>query len=160
MRKSNRVLRSYIIDAFKLVQPIQQHRIIHASCIRDDQIPRLKSLNLILDVQPKFIPSDKNVIIRCLAENSKLTYRFKDFYDNSFTLFYSSDAPIETPDWIEDIRILQKCGLPLDHIIYNLTYAPEKVDNFERDPDKTGSYLIFTTNPFDKITKPEIGTDA
>ena len=29
-----------IIDTFKDVRPIQQHRIIHASCIRDDQIQR------------------------------------------------------------------------------------------------------------------------
>lgn len=142
-----------ILRVIENLKPEGIHRIIHASILSDDQIKRIKKYKLILDMQPQFVESDKAILKSRLGEREKHTYRFKDIYKNNIQMFFSSDAPVEMPDWIRDVKILQRNGLPLEYIIYNMTYFPEQIDGFSRE----NKYLIFNENPFEKITKPEIG---
>ncbi|KAF2957087.1 amidohydrolase family protein [Marinitoga sp. 38H-ov] len=142
-----------ILKSFEELKPQSIHRIIHASILHDDQIEKIKKYKIILDMQPQFIESDKSILKSRLSEREKLTYRFKKIYEENIPLIFSSDAPVEMPDWIRDVRILQKHGLPLKYIIYNLTYLPQLIDGFSRDE----GYLIFDDNPFERLTIPRIG---
>ncbi|SHE65796.1 hypothetical protein SAMN02745164_00881 [Marinitoga hydrogenitolerans DSM 16785] len=141
-----------ILNVVKEIKPQNHHRIIHASILHDDQIEEIKKYKLILDMQPQFIISDKSILKSRLGERSFLTYRFKELYDKEVPMFFSSDAPVEVPDWFRDAQLLNKLGIPLNYIIYHMTYFPMKIDKFERD-----KILIFKENPFVRLTFPEIG---
>lgn len=142
-----------VLSAFEKIKPEHYHRIIHASILHDDQIERIKKHKLILDMQPQFIKSDKDILKDRLGERMHLTYRFKKIYDEKIPMFFSSDAPVEMPDWFRDANTLKKLGLPLNYIIFNMTYFPEFVDGFNRE----NKYIIFNENPFEKLTIPEVG---
>ncbi|KLO22265.1 MULTISPECIES: amidohydrolase family protein [unclassified Marinitoga] len=142
-----------ILESFNDLKPNNFHRIIHASILHDEQIKMIKKHKLILDMQPQFFDSDKEILESRLGKRKKLTYRFKDLYNEKIPMFFSSDAPVEMPDWIRDARILNNLGLPLNYIIYNLTYFPEFIDGFDREKQ----FLIFKENPFEKLTIPYIG---
>ncbi|WGS64335.1 amidohydrolase family protein [Marinitoga aeolica] len=142
-----------ILNVFEKTKPEYYHRIIHASILHDDQIEKIKKYNLILDMQPQFIESDKKILKNRLGKRSKLTYRFKKLFDEKIPMFFSSDAPVEIPDWFRDAKILNNSGIPLKYIIYNMTYFPEFIDKFNRE----NKYLIFNENPFERLTIPDIG---
>ncbi|GAB6188962.1 hypothetical protein JCM30566_07010 [Marinitoga arctica] len=141
-----------ILNAVDKIKPVNYHRIIHASILHDDQIRKIKKYKLILDMQPEFINSDKKILNSRLGTRKNLTYRFKELYNNNIPLFFSSDAPVEIPDWFRDAKTLNKLGLPLNYIIYHMTYFPQVIDKFERDKK-----LIFNENPFLRLTIPLIG---
>ncbi len=67
-------------------------RIEHASIVRDDQLEKLRGINVV--VQPHFIISDFWIIDRIGEHRAKYVYRFKDLmkYTN---LSFSTDAPVE-----------------------------------------------------------------
>ncbi|BBE30045.1 hypothetical protein OSSY52_01860 [Tepiditoga spiralis] len=146
-----------ILNVFSDVKPKNIHRIIHASILHDEQLKKIKKLNIILDMQPAFIESDKSILNKRLGKRENLTYRFFDIYNKSIPLFFSSDSPIEVPDWYRDIITLNKLGLPLKYILNTMIYFPKVIDNFERN-FKIG-YLEFDNNPFEKINKPKVNID-
>ncbi|HQF32091.1 MAG TPA: amidohydrolase family protein [Petrotogaceae bacterium] len=145
-----------ILGAIEQVKPRKLHRIIHASLIRDEQLEYIASHPVVLDVQPAFIESDKTLIPLCLGERAALCYRFKDFFTYSIPVTFSSDAPVETPDWVRDLRILSESGVSLRQSIVSMTYGASVIDDFERDPLTTGKYLVFNCDPFEKISIPQI----
>ncbi|HPX16783.1 MAG TPA: amidohydrolase family protein [Petrotogaceae bacterium] len=145
-----------ILGAMEKVNPHKLHRIIHASLVRDDQLERIASHPVVLDVQPAFIESDKALVPLCLGERSVFCYRFKDFFSHSIPVTFSSDAPVETPDWVRDLSILSENGVSLRQSIVSMTYGASSIDGFERDPLTTGRYLVFKCDPFEKISIPQI----
>ncbi|WP_129409747.1 amidohydrolase family protein [Marinitoga lauensis] len=142
-----------ILEIFNELKPSKYHRIIHASLLHDEQLEIIKKHKLILDMQPQFVESDKEMLKERLDERTKLAYRFKDIYNNKIPMFFSSDAPVETPDWFRDAKILSNFGIPLKYIIYNMTFFPEFIDGFSREK----KYLLFKENPFEKLTIPDVG---
>ncbi|MBM7560344.1 amidohydrolase family protein [Marinitoga litoralis] len=141
-----------ILETFDDLKPQNIHRIIHASILHNDQIERIKKYRIILDMQPQFIESDKSILKSRLGQRDKLTYRFKNIYEEKIPMFFSSDAPVEMPDWFRDAKTLERLGLPLNYIIYNMTYFPKLIDGFDRN----NGQLIFKENPFEKLTIPII----
>ncbi|MEM1734542.1 MAG: amidohydrolase [Desulfurococcaceae archaeon] len=71
-----------------------QHRIEHASIVRDDQLEKINKLKPILVVQPHFILSDIWIHERVGEDRLKYVYRFKTL-SNITTLAFSTDAPVE-----------------------------------------------------------------
>lgn len=78
----------------------------------NDQIERIKKLNLIVDIQPQFIESDKGFINNRLGRNVDKAFNFSKLYKTGIPLFISSDAPVEDPDWIRDLIRLDKLEYP------------------------------------------------
>ncbi|MEM0485235.1 MAG: amidohydrolase family protein, partial [Thermoplasmata archaeon] len=67
-------------------------RIEHASVVRDDQLEKLRGINIV--VQPHFIISDFWVVDRLGVNRAKYVYRFKDLL-NFTNLSFSTDSPVE-----------------------------------------------------------------
>ncbi len=67
-------------------------RIEHCSVVRDDQLEKLKKINLV--VQPHFVLTDFWVLDRLGEERARFVYRFKDLSRIS-NLAFSTDAPVE-----------------------------------------------------------------
>ena len=145
-----------ILNIFKRLKPKLIHRIIHAEILNEVQIKDLKSFNIIVDVQPQFIESDKVFINERLGERIENAFRFYDLFKNNIPLFFSSDAPVEEPDWIKDIVTLKYIGIPYEYSLHQIIYAPELVDKIDRELSMEDKALIFKENPFVKVSKPEI----
>ena len=143
-----------ILKVFTEVNPKRKHRIIHASILHDEQLKKIKKLNIILDMQPEFIQSDKSILNKRLGKRENLTYRFFDIYNKGISLFFSSDSPIEVPDWYRDLITLNKLGLPLKYILNTMIYSPQSIDEFERNFEN--GYLEFNNNPFEGFNKPKV----
>ncbi|UYP01396.1 amidohydrolase family protein [Oceanotoga sp. DSM 15011] len=145
-----------ILEIFEKINPIGLHRIIHSAILHDEQIKKLEKYNIILDMQPEFINSDKPILEKRLGLRTEKAYRFLDIYKSNIPLFLSSDAPVEIPDWIRDLKTLSDMGIPLKYLLHKVTYAPEVIDKIDREKDMHDRYLIFKDNPHEKITIPEI----
>ncbi|WP_456273742.1 amidohydrolase [Bacillus sp. AK031] len=74
----------------------RRDRFIHAQLLRRELIDRIKGLPLILDIQPRFVPSDFPwVIDRIGEENMEYNYAWKTLLDEGIPCAGGSDAPIE-----------------------------------------------------------------
>lgn len=72
-------------------------RLIHATMLRSDLLERVKSLPVILDIQPSFVSSDFPwVIDRLGEENMDYCYAWKTLLHEGLVCAGGSDAPIET----------------------------------------------------------------
>ena len=145
-----------LLYVFEKVKPRLVHRVIHAMVMSNDQIERIKKLNLIVDIQPQFIESDKGFINNRLGRNVDKAFNFSKLYKTGIPLFISSDAPVEDPDWIRDLIRLDKLGIPYCYSLYQITYAPEFIDNFDRGSTISEQALIFNDNPFNQISVPKV----
>ncbi|AEX85012.1 hypothetical protein XO10_02920 [Marinitoga sp. 1135] len=140
-----------ILDSFEELKPEKWHRIIHASMLHDEQIEKIKRFKLILDMQPQFMKSDDKMLNERLGNRKVLTYRFKEIYNHNIPMFFSSDAPVETPDWVRDAKILNFSGLPMDYILKTIIYSPKLIDS----KDRNNGYIIFKENPLINLTYPD-----
>ncbi len=82
-----------LLYVFEKVKPRLVHRVIHAMVMSNDQIERIKKLNLIVDIQPQFIESDKGFINNRLGRNVDKAFNFQ-IIQTGIPLFISSDAPL------------------------------------------------------------------
>ena len=79
-------------------------RIIHAQLVRSDQLVRLKTLPVVLDVQPIFLCTDLHWIESRLGEERvRDSYLWKTLAESGLTLAGGSDCPVESYDPIEGI---------------------------------------------------------
>jgi len=145
-----------ILRVFEKVNPKLRHRIIHGIVLSSNQIERIKKHNLIVDIQPQFIESDKVFIADRLGERVKDAFRFYHLYRSKVPLFISSDAPVEEPDWLRDIKTLKEIGIPYNYSLYQLTYGPETIDSIDRLESMESNALIFKDDPFVEISQPKI----
>ncbi|AFK22643.1 amidohydrolase [Pyrococcus sp. ST04] len=87
-----------VLDAFE--ETNFAGRVEHASVVRDDQLERIKELNVRLSVQPHFIISDWWVVKRVGEKRARLVYRFKTLSKYA-PIGFSTDSPIEPADpWL------------------------------------------------------------
>lgn len=145
-----------LLNVFEKIKPRLIHRIIHAIVLNENQIERLKKFHLIVDIQPQFIESDKVFIHKRLGKNVDKAFNFSKLYKAGVPLFISSDAPVEDPDWIRDLKKLNYLGIPYSYSLYQITYAPDFIDNFDRELTIHKQALIFKDNPFDRISIPKV----
>ncbi|MDW7739830.1 MAG: amidohydrolase [Bacillota bacterium] len=91
-----------VLDTYEQVLSINSHhdprfRIVHASIVDDHALYRFKTLGIIADIQPSFIPTDNSLIDQHLGpRRASWTYRWKDFISNGIRVGGGSDAPVET----------------------------------------------------------------
>ena len=72
------------------------HRLNHVMICRDDQMEALRGLDVALDVQPSFLPSDLSMARTRLGEDRlRWGYRWRDFVDLGIPVSASSDSPVE-----------------------------------------------------------------
>lgn len=86
-----------VLDNLDKLKPVAyRDRLIHVSILNDQLIERLKSPNRIIDIQPRFVPSDYPWIVDRLGESrANLSYPFKTLLEKGVITAGSSDAPIE-----------------------------------------------------------------
>ncbi|WP_421380501.1 amidohydrolase [Bacillus salacetis] len=93
----------------------RRDRFIHAQLLRRELIDRIKGLPLILDIQPRFVPSDFPwVIDRVGEENMEYNYAWKTLLDEGIPCAGGSDAPIEPVDPLLGIHAAVTRTNPLD----------------------------------------------
>lgn len=79
-------------------------RVIHAQVVRSDQLVRLKTLPVVLDVQPIFLCTDLYWIESRLGSSRiRDAYLWKTLTDRGFILVGGSDCPVESYDPIKGI---------------------------------------------------------
>ncbi|MCT2534991.1 amidohydrolase [Aquibacillus koreensis] len=103
-----------IIKKYPLHTNGKRDRIIHAQIINDELLDILKSINVVLDIQPTFVASDFPWIIDRIGEKRvKYAYPWKTFLERNIPCAAGSDAPIEKVDPLLGIEaaVLRKSSI-------------------------------------------------
>lgn len=111
-------------------------RLIHCSLLDEGLIQRMKTLDVICDIQPAFLTSDMPWVSEYLGkERAHYLYAFKTMQDNGLILGGSSDAPIEDVNPLHGIHTLvtRKGGAG----VYNEAEGVSRFDAFK----------MYTVNP-------------
>lgn len=96
-----------VLDAFEQASSAlipRRSRIEHLQMIRRCDIPRLKKLGLTASMQPSHCPSDIRLIEKYWGKRGRNCYIFKTLLENSISLAFGSDAPIERLDPLTGIE--------------------------------------------------------
>jgi len=122
----------YAISAIekKPVPDGKRDRLIHIQVTRPDLLERLKKLNVVLDIQPRFVASDFPWVISRLG-NSRLAFSFawKTLLNHDLICAGGSDAPIEPIDPLLGIHAAVTRRKPTEsHEGYNVN---EKLSLYE-----------------------------
>ncbi|WP_456277991.1 amidohydrolase [Bacillus sp. AK128] len=115
----------YVLDAIEEAPPVsgQRDRLIHAQILRKDLIERVKTLPIILDIQPRFLASDFPWVIERLGvERMTSCYAWKTLLDEGIPCAGGSDAPIEPVDPLLGIHAAVTRTKPNS----NISYYPEQ----------------------------------
>jgi predicted amidohydrolase YtcJ len=92
-----RVLRVMADHPLKPGNPSRlRHRLIHAQFLRPDLIERLKRLEVVVDIQPRFVASDFPWVLKRVGmKRAPYAYTWKTLWDAGVQVAGGSDAPIE-----------------------------------------------------------------
>ncbi|MDI3298056.1 MAG: amidohydrolase [Bacillota bacterium] len=78
-------------------RPRPRFRLVHAQVLRPEQIPRLARPDLVLDVQPGFVPTDSAwAEARLGPERARTAYAWRSLLAAGVRLAGGSDAPVES----------------------------------------------------------------
>ncbi|MER2121280.1 MAG: amidohydrolase [Solibacillus sp.] len=140
-RKYNEAVAIHIIGDGAMEQVLQylekypvadgkRDRLIHCCVVSEEQLARMKKLQVILDLQPAFVTSDYPWVTEKLGENrAGHHYAWKTFIDEGFICAAGTDAPIEAMSPFETIYAAVERKKPKDiHEGYN---REQKVSRFE-----------------------------
>lgn len=129
-------------------------RIEHAQILRDEDVKRMAALGVFGLVQPAFYKSDRHWALERLGpERMKRAYRWRSLIDAGAFCIGSSDAPIESPNVLETVRLLlsrdgAQDGEAVDSITAIRMYCdyPYSVDSrpMKRGELETGQIADFT----------------
>ncbi|MCA0969806.1 amidohydrolase [Halobacillus litoralis] len=113
-------------------QPLQtgeRDRIIHAQILRADLLEKLKSLNVVLDLQPTFVASDFPWVMDRIGNvRLKTSYSWRTLLDAGIMCAGGSDAPIEEINPLLGIRAAVDRRATYDHQVYQ---AEERLSVYE-----------------------------
>ena len=77
----------------------KRDRLIHANVLREDLVDRMEKLDVVLDIQPSFVPSDFPWVKERLGEGRlEWAYAWKKLLERGFKCSGGSDSPIEAVD--------------------------------------------------------------
>ncbi|MCA1056898.1 amidohydrolase [Rossellomorea aquimaris] len=116
-----------VVDAINVhpSKQLRRDRLIHAQILREELIEKIKGLPLILDIQPRFVPSDFPwVIDRLGEENMKYNYAWKTLLERGIHCAGGSDAPIEPVNPLWGIHAAVTRTNPMDR--EKTVYMPEE----------------------------------
>ncbi|MCX7749128.1 MAG: amidohydrolase [Clostridia bacterium] len=81
-----------------------RHRIVHCQVVNKEILSLFKKLNVIADIQPRFLSSDLGWVEKKLgAERSKYAYAWKSFLKSNIKAIGGSDAPCDNINPFEGI---------------------------------------------------------
>lgn len=82
-----------------------RHGIVHCQITRQDQLEKIKELNLHVYAQTIFLDYDINIVEpRVGKELASTSYRWKTLMDNGVSVSNGSDCPVELPDVMAGIQ--------------------------------------------------------
>lgn len=125
-RKYNEAVAIHIIGDGAMEQVLQylekypvadgkRDRLIHCCVVSEEQLARMKKLQVILDLQPAFVTSDYPWVTEKLGENrASHQYAWKTFIDEGFICAAGTDAPIEAMSPFETIYAAVERKKPID----------------------------------------------
>lgn len=125
-RKYNEAVAIHIIGDGAMEQVLQylekypvadgkRDRLIHCCVVSEEQLVRMKKLQVILDLQPAFVTSDYPWVTEKLGENrTGHHYAWKTFIDEGFICAAGTDAPIEAMSPFETIYAAVERKKPTD----------------------------------------------
>jgi len=125
-RKYNEAVAIHIIGDGAMEQVLQylekypvadgkRDRLIHCCVVSEEQLARMKKLQVILDLQPAFVTSDYPWVTEKLGENrAGHHYAWKTFIDEGFICAAGTDAPIEAMSPFETIYAAVERKKPTD----------------------------------------------
>lgn len=99
-----------VLDAYEKAlkkHPKEDHRhgIVHCQITREDQLDRMKRMNLHIYAQSIFLDYDIHIVeVRVGKELAESSYRWKTLMDGGLSVSNGSDAPVEFPDVIAGIQ--------------------------------------------------------
>ncbi len=99
------------LKAFEGTDPALRHRLVHVQIAWPEQIKKIKSLGLCVDVQPQFFVSDKKMAFERLGERVNHAYPFKALIESGIHVAFSSDSPVEFPNPLEGIKAAEELGI-------------------------------------------------
>lgn len=83
-----------------------RHSIIHAQLANRSQIKRMKELGVSVIVQPVFLNSDIPIIKKRIGKKrASESYLFKTMYNEGIKVGFSTDAPVEDVNPLDNIKI-------------------------------------------------------
>jgi len=97
------------LNAFENVHTVSnekglRHRIEHAQILREDDIHRFGTLNIIASMQPMHISDDVRLSDKYLGSRTKTTYPINSLRQAGCQIVFGSDMPVADPDPIKGIR--------------------------------------------------------
>jgi predicted amidohydrolase YtcJ len=95
-----------VFEAIKNIKsPVPlRHRIEHSQIIREQDLPRFSSLNIIASMQPLHIADDVKIAEKYLGERSKYTYPVNSLLKSGCRVVFGSDMPVADPDPLKGIQ--------------------------------------------------------
>ncbi|MHA0857993.1 amidohydrolase [Paenibacillus sp. CMAA1364] len=93
------------LAASKVLDVIERHpaptgtrdRLIHGLVLSHESVERMKTLPIVIDIQPSFVPSDFPWVMERLGQDSQMNiYAWKTMLTNGLHCAGGSDAPIES----------------------------------------------------------------
>lgn len=102
----DQVLDAIEVSLLKTKRVDHRHAIIHCQLANLSQIDRMKSLGVSAIVQPIFLNSDIPIIESRLGRvRSMETYLFKTIYNKGIKVGFSTDAPVEDVNPLDNIKV-------------------------------------------------------
>ncbi len=137
-----------------------RHRIEHASVLSPDLVERMKKLEVIASIQPRFVVSDFWAEDRVGAERLPGVYPFRSLLERGIITIAGSDCPVEPLDPLEGIRAAVKRdgrnmneALSVEDALRLYTTEPPKA-TFEEEqkgsiePRKLADLVVLSDDPY------------
>lgn len=140
------VLNAYEKALKQLPRDNHRHGIVHCQISRDDQLKRIKELELSVYVQTIFLDYDIRIVYDCVsAQLASTSYSWKTLLDSGVYVSNGTDCPVELPDPLRAIQcaITRKTLDGVGPYLENQSFTiKEAIDSYT----KASAYVSFEEN--------------
>ena len=130
------------LKAFERADAALRHRLVHVQLAWPDQIEKIKSLGLCVDVQPQFFVSDEKMAFERLGKRVEHAYPFKSLIESGIHVAFSSDSPVEIPDPLEGIKAAGKLGIKVRDALTAYTVEGAYQEYAENEKGRFGDGMM------------------